>query len=77
MAVSTAVARKRGRVTGLSRSVRNGERPADDGVLDAAKRDLALELLAERAQKIVAEWPDITDEQVDRIATILRGGANG
>ena len=72
--ISPAVARKRGAVAGLKRAVKTGERRPDDPVIPAAERDLAVELLAERAQKLVATWPDLTDEQVDRIASILRGG---
>lgn len=74
MPVSTAIARKRGAVGGLKRAVKTGERRPDDPAIPEAERDLAVELLAERARKLVASWPDLTDEQLDRIATILRGG---
>lgn len=72
MPASTPVARARGKVGGLKRSIRNGERK-DNGILADAERDLAIEVLAERAKRVVAAWPDLTDAQVDRIAAILRG----
>jgi hypothetical protein len=76
MPVSTEIAIKRGRVAGLKRAVKTGERRPDDPVIPAAERDLAVEVLAERAQRLVATWPDLTDAQVDRIASILRGGGD-
>jgi len=73
--VSKEVARARGSVGGLKRAVKTGERRPDDPAIPAAERDLALQLLAERAKRLVATWPELSDEQVDRIAGILRGGA--
>ncbi len=74
MPTSTPVARIRGRVGALERCIKTGERPKDDPALPQARQALAVEMLAERAARLVAEWPDLTDEQVDRIAAILRGG---
>lgn len=67
---SKAVAQARGRVAGLS------SRNPDSAVLPFARRDLAIELLAEQARRIVDTLPAPTPEQVDRLSSILRGGAN-
>jgi hypothetical protein len=74
MAISKAAAYQRGRIAGLSRAVRNGERPADDPELNEARQNLAYEQLASHAARVVAGWPQPTDEQVQRIAAILRAG---
>ncbi len=75
MPVSPRVAHHRGRVAGFKRAVKTGERAATDPAVAEAERALALALMEERAQKLVESWPDLTDEQIDRVATILRGGA--
>jgi hypothetical protein len=49
--------------------------PPDHPVVLEAKRDLAYEKLAEHAAKVVADWPEPTDEQLARIAALLRAGA--
>lgn len=79
MAISHAKAKARGRVAGLTRAVRNGERPADCPELLGAYRDLAYasvvedaDRLADKAAKLVADWPDLTDEQLGRIASVLK-----
>lgn len=61
---------ERARVASLTRS-----RTPDDPDLADARRNLRAELLAEHVRKIVAEAPPLSDEQRDRIAAILRGGA--
>jgi hypothetical protein len=76
MALSKAAARERGRVAGLSRAIRNGERPADDGALDEARQSLAYQQLADHAARVVSGWPQPTDEQVQRIAALLRSGGS-
>jgi hypothetical protein len=65
----------RGRIAGLSRAVRNGERPANDPDLDDCRRQLAARKLAEYAKDIVANWPPLTDEEVDGVVSIIRGAA--
>jgi hypothetical protein len=60
----------RGRVAALTRS-----RAAGDPELEAARRDLAADVIAEHVTKVVAKAPPLTPEQRDRIAAILRGGA--
>lgn len=67
----------RGRIAGLSRAVRNGERPANDPELDDCRRQLAAIKLAAAAEDIVANWPRLPDEQIDRIAALLRTGSGG
>ena len=66
----SAVLSNRGKVASLTRS-----RQPDPELL-AAKRDLAADVLAEHAAKVVAKAPPLTREQIDRIAAILRGGAS-
>lgn len=60
----------RARVASLSRS-----RAADDPELLQARRNLREAKLAEHIAKAVAEAPPLTDEQRDRLATLLRGEA--
>jgi len=62
------------RIAGLSRSVRNGERPADDPELDNCRRDLAALRLAASIRETVDNWPRLTDEQIDGIVVLLRAG---
>jgi excisionase family DNA binding protein len=42
----------------------------------AADRDWAYEQLAEHAAKVVADWPKPTDEQLAKVAAILRLGGD-
>lgn len=60
----------RGRVAALTRS----RTPDDPDLLDA-RRDLRAERLAEAIESTVADWPPLTDEQVQRLRGLLRGGA--
>ena len=62
----------RGRVAALSRS-----RQPDDPELLAARRDLAADVISDHIARIVAKAPPLTDEQRDRIATLLRAGGGG
>ena len=71
MPISNEVARCRGRVGGLKRAVRNGERATDDPALENALRALDVEKLAEHAAKVVAAWPTLTKSQRDRIGSIM------
>lgn len=73
-AISQAVAHRRARVGALTRAVRAGERPPTD--LDDAKQDLAYVRLAEHAARVVSTWPAPTDDQLQRVAAILRAGAS-
>jgi hypothetical protein len=38
------------------------------------RRDLRAMRLEEHVAKIVADWPPLTDEQLDRVAALLRAG---
>ncbi len=70
MALSAASAHHRARVAALSRS----RTPNDPEFLDA-RRDLRAEMLHSHVARVLAEAPPLTDEQRDRIAALLRGGA--
>ncbi len=64
------VSKARAQVAGLSRAVRNGERPQAD--LDAAKSRLKAKLAERYVQKVLTEAPPLTDEQRTRLAELLR-----
>lgn len=68
-AVSATVAHHRARVGALSR-----DRAVDDPELLEARRNLKALRLEEHIRRVVAEAPPLTDEQRDRIATLLRRG---
>lgn len=61
---------ERARVASLSRS-----RTPDDPALIDARRNLKAARLEDHVTAAVATFPPLTDEQADRIAAILRGGA--
>jgi hypothetical protein len=69
MALSKAAAHHRARIAGLSR-----DRNPDDPELVTARADLAVQQLADHAQRVVAGWPAPTTEQLARVAAILRSG---
>lgn len=62
----------RARVAALSRS-----RTAEDADLIDARRTLKAERLAAYVAKTVAEAPPLTDEQLARVAALLRPMAGG
>lgn len=76
-ALSPAAAHHRGRLAGLKRAIRNGERPADDPEVTEAERDYAATRLADYARELVAKWPPMSNEQIETVANILRSGAPG
>lgn len=47
---------------------------ADDPELIAARRNLAAEQLAEHVERIVSVAPPLTEEQLERVAALLRSG---
>lgn len=59
----------RGRVAALTRS-----RPPDDPELVAARQDLKALRLEAHVRKVLTEAPRPTDEQLQRIASLLRAG---
>ena len=65
---SAAVARPRAVAGALSRY-----RSPDDPELLAAKRDLAVEMLAERVLRVVRDLGPLTNDQHRRIAALLTG----
>jgi len=80
--ISPERAKARAAVAGLGYAVQAGKRRADDPQVRDAHRELAVvtlvedaDRLAARAQKLVAAWPDLTPEQLDRVAGILRAAA--
>ena len=80
--LSPARGSARGKIASLQYAVKAGIRQPDDPELKAAYQELAVarvedqfNVLAEEARKVVAEWPDLTPEQLDRVAGILRGGS--
>lgn len=75
MPISSEAARARAKIAGLSRAVRNGERPAGGPELDQAHRDLEAAVFVDRVAKLVAAAPPLTDEQRARISALLRTGA--
>jgi len=71
--MSSVVARHhRGRIAALTRS-----RKPDDPELIDARRALAEAKLAEHVERVVGGWPELTDEQIDRICALLRAGSRG
>jgi len=67
--ISPACAHERARIGALSRSRTN-----DDPELVEARRNLAALRLQEHVEKIIADWPPLTDQQIDRVVVILRAG---
>jgi hypothetical protein len=53
---------------------RSQDLAADDPELEDMRRDLRAMRLEEHVAKIVADWPPLTDEQLDRVAALLRAG---
>jgi hypothetical protein len=60
---------ERARIGALSRS-----RTDDDPELVEARRNLAALRLTEHVEKIIADWPPLTDTQIDNVVAILRAG---
>ena len=73
--ISPEKAHLRAKISALTRAVRAGERPANDPVLEETRRNLAHVRTAEYAAQLVANWPALTEQQIDHVAGILRAGA--
>jgi hypothetical protein len=67
--LSPEVTHLRATIAALSRS-----RTPDDPDLVGARRDLATLRVARKIDALVADWPALTDAQLDRIAALLRSG---
>lgn len=59
----------RGKIAALSRS-----RGPDDPDLLAARHGLRVAKLAEHVARVLAEQPPLTPEEIERVASVLRGG---
>ncbi|WP_293311314.1 hypothetical protein [Mycolicibacterium sp.] len=70
MTISPALAHYRAKIAAKSRVLA----PDDPELLDA-KRDLAAAKLAEHVAKVVGDWPTLTEDQLNRVAGMLRGGS--
>lgn len=71
-AVSPTVAHLRGKYAALTR-----DRAPDDPERVETLRALRAETLATHVEKVVAQWPPLTDTQLARIAALLTAGTNG
>jgi hypothetical protein len=69
---SPAVAHHRARIGALRRGIRAGERRPDDPALTDAYQNMRAELLVEHVAKVLADWPPLSPEQLDRVAALLR-----
>jgi hypothetical protein len=67
--VSSTVAHHRARIAALSR-----DRRPNDPELVEARRSLRAESLALHVAKTLSEWPELTAEQIQRVAALLRAG---
>lgn len=65
------IARHRGRIAGLTRAIRNGERPTEDPELGNAQRDLAAAKIAAYIERTVAAAPPLTREQIAQLRVLL------
>ncbi len=52
-------------------------RKRDSEAIRTATRDLAAAKLSDYVARVTAEAPPLTNDQCERIAALLRGGANG
>jgi hypothetical protein len=73
-ALTAESARQRARIAALKRCIKTGERPPDDPDLIDAQRKLAASQLAAYIERVVADWPPLTEAQVDSIVDLLRAG---
>lgn len=64
--------KERARVAALTRGVKAGERTQAE--LDEAIRVFKASRVEEYVNKIVEDWPTLSDEQMDRVAALLRTG---
>lgn len=55
----------------------NATRRGDDEATNEARRDLAAAKIAAYVEKVVADAPPLTDEQRDRLSSIIGAGRGG
>lgn len=65
--MSSSWTSERAKVASLTRS-----RTADDPELVAARRNLRASRLEDYVQRVVEEWPPLTEDQLERVAFLLR-----
>lgn len=70
--MSSSWTRERAKVASLTRS-----RTADDPELIDARRNLCALRLEDHVARVLAEAPKLSDEQLGRIASLLRAGDAG
>jgi hypothetical protein len=75
MALSRAAASRRAKLAAVERCVKTGERQPDDPEVVEAHQEFKAQKLADHVAEVVAGWPPLTPEQLDRIAALLRTGA--
>jgi hypothetical protein len=72
MAISSAAAHHRAKIASITRAIRAGEPPTDDPELEQAKRDLHDVLLAERVEKILVDFPKLSEHLQARVVAIFQ-----
>ncbi len=70
--LSPAAAHHRARIAALTR-----DRAPDDPELIGAHAEFKTQRLADHVDRVLADWPPLTDEQLDRVAALLRAGSRG
>ena len=74
MPITDDVAHLRGRVIALKRCVKNGERQPNDQLLADTSEKLRLATFLARVERLIADAPPLTNEQVGNIVGLLRTG---
>lgn len=67
----------RARIAALTRAIRAGERLPDDPDLADAQRNLRYKRTAEYIVKVVGQAPPLSDDQLSRLAELLRPARAG
>jgi hypothetical protein len=75
VAMPSSWTKERARVAALTRAVRAGERTQEE--LDEAIRAFKASRIERYAAEITRDWPALTEEQMDRVAALLRIGSRG
>lgn len=66
---------ERSRVAALERGIRAGERQPNDPQLIEARRNLRALRLEEHVAKVLADWPPLSEAQIENVASLLRAGS--
>ncbi len=70
--LAPAAAHHRARIAALTR-----DRAPDDPELVCAHDEFKTQRLADHVDRVLADWPPLSDVQLDRIAALLRAGSRG